>query len=281
VKTIIYYFTGTGNSLAAAKKIAAVLGNTDLIAIASLDPSEQAVVPSADRVGIVCPVYFTGLPVMVASFARRLDLSRAGYVFAILTNGGGGGTSALAQLDALLQKQSGSGLSSGYQVVMPGNYILMYSPPDGKKQESILASADEELSRIAMDIEGCIERPLPRSILGCLLHTLIYSWFVSKVHERDMNFTVSDECTSCGVCAAVCPAHNIKIVGLKPVWNHHCELCCGCIHLCPAHAIQAGKGTVTRKRYKNPGVEIRELRVRDESEKEMYQDPFTRSPESS
>ena len=37
MKTIIYYFTGTGNSLAAAKKIAAALKDCELVPIASLE----------------------------------------------------------------------------------------------------------------------------------------------------------------------------------------------------------------------------------------------------
>ena len=36
MKTTIYYFSGTGNSLSAARKIAALLGDTDLTPIASL-----------------------------------------------------------------------------------------------------------------------------------------------------------------------------------------------------------------------------------------------------
>ena len=75
MKTIIYYFTGTGNSLAVAKKIAAALGDCELVPIASLQKTNGDIVPQADRVGIVCPVYFSGLPVMVDSFAQRLDLS--------------------------------------------------------------------------------------------------------------------------------------------------------------------------------------------------------------
>ncbi len=35
MRSVIYYFTGTGNSLAAAKKIAASLGETELVPIAS------------------------------------------------------------------------------------------------------------------------------------------------------------------------------------------------------------------------------------------------------
>ena len=58
MKTIIYYFTGTGNSLAVAKKITAVLGDCDLVPIASLQSTTADITPAADRVGIVNPVYF-------------------------------------------------------------------------------------------------------------------------------------------------------------------------------------------------------------------------------
>ncbi|PKL60261.1 MAG: 4Fe-4S ferredoxin, partial [Methanomicrobiales archaeon HGW-Methanomicrobiales-4] len=205
MKTLIYYFTGTGNSLAAAKKIAATLVDCTLVPIASMKETPGDIVPDAECVGIICPVYFTGLPAMVASFAERLDLARVRYVFSVLTNGGGGGKSALAQLDEIIKKRSGRGLSAGYSVVMPGNYILMYEPPTGIKQERILTSADAELRKISEDIALCKEQPLPRSLLSWLLHTLMYSWFISRVHNKDQNFSVSDECTSCGICAAICP----------------------------------------------------------------------------
>jgi len=82
MKNVIYYFTGTGNSLAVAKKIAAALGECELVPIASLRDT-PAIAPDAERVGIVCPVYFLGLPLMVAEFAgpvrpfkRRVYLCR-------------------------------------------------------------------------------------------------------------------------------------------------------------------------------------------------------------
>jgi ferredoxin len=262
MKTLIYYFTGTGNSLAAAKKIAAILDDCELVPIASMKETQGDIVPEAERVGIICPVYFAGLPAMVASFATRLDLARVRYVFSVLTYGGGGGESALVQLDGILKKRCGRGLSAGYFVVMPGNYILMYEPPTGEKQETILASAEGELRKITEDIVQCRKQPLPRSLLSWFLYTLLYSWFISHVHNKDLKFSVSDECTSCGTCAAICPADNIKLVDKKPVWKHHCELCCGCIHLCPAGAIQAGSRTMKRQRYRNPSVTLAELKQR-------------------
>jgi ferredoxin len=260
VKTIIYYFTGTGNSLAVAKKIAAALGDCELVPIALLAKTGGDVVPQAERFGIVCPVYFSGLPLMVASCAGRLDLKAVPYVFAVVTNGGGGGSAALRQLDSILRKRQDRGIDAGFSVTMPGNYILMYSSPAGKKQEEILAKADEQVAGIIGPVIRCERRELPSSLFPRVLYTLLYPWFASHVHAGDRKFSVNDKCTSCGICAAICPAKNIDLVEGKPVWKHHCELCCGCIHTCPAGAIQAGSRTATRLRYRHPSVTIAELK---------------------
>jgi flavodoxin len=53
MKTIIYYFSGTGNSLAAARKISAILGECELVPIASLQEYQGDIHPYGVRVGIV------------------------------------------------------------------------------------------------------------------------------------------------------------------------------------------------------------------------------------
>jgi len=259
MKSIIYYFTGTGNSLAAAKKIAGPLGDCDIVPVASFADSPGPVAPDAERVGLVCPVYFAGLPAMAATFAERLDLAAAGYVFSVVTHGGGGGAAALRQLDGILRDKAGRGLDAGFAVSMPGNYIQMHDSPAGEKRDRLLEAADAELDRIVGRIGEEERVSLPNSPVARIVRALTYPWFRSHVHGNDRKFTVSEACTSCGTCAAVCPAGNIDMVGGKPVWNHRCELCCGCIHLCPAEAIQAGSRTGGRQRYRNPSVEIAEL----------------------
>ncbi len=262
MKTIIYYFTGTGNSLAAAKKIAERLEDCDLVPIASQRTTDTDIVPQSDRVGIICPVYFAGLPLMVAEFAGRLDLSRSKYTFSVVTFGGSGGSSALRQLEGILRKRPGRGLDAGFMVKMPGNYILMYESPSGTRREQILTAADAQLARIAGTVKDCKKTGLPYSPFAQVMHALAYPHFSSHVHERDREFSVSDDCTSCGTCRSVCPAGNIELIDGKPVWKHHCELCCACIHLCPAGAIQAGKKTLRRARYRNPEIDVLELEGR-------------------
>jgi len=264
VKTIIYYFTGTGNSLAVAKRIAAATGDCELVPIASLAKTRGDIVPQAERVGIVCPDYFSGVPLMVASFTGRLDPAAVTYLFAIVTNGGGGESAALRQLDTILRKQHDRGLDAGFGVVMPGNYIMMYESPTGKKQEDILAKADETIAGITGPVLRCERRDLPSSLVPRILYTLVYPWFRSHAHTDDKKFSVTDTCTSCGTCVAICPVKNIELVDKKPVWLHHCELCCGCIHNCPVQAIQAGSRTEKWQRYRHPEITVAELKRKPE-----------------
>lgn len=267
MKTILYYFTGTGNSLAASKRLSRRLGDCDIIPIASFGETAVTVTPVADRVGIVCPLYFAGLPSIVAGFAGRLDLSRAGYAFALITMGGGGGSAAIRQLDRVLRGvPGGKGLEAGFAVRMPGNYILMYSPPGGTGVGAILEKADRRLDEIAETIlAGSREMPSWSPLTG-IIQRLWYPRFIAGVNDADRRFSVDDRCTSCGTCAEVCPVGNIKLDNGRPVWLHHCEQCMACIHTCPPGAIQAGEKTEKRTRYRHPGVGVDELKAQHRKE---------------
>jgi ferredoxin len=259
MKTIIYYFTGTGNSLAAAKRICMYLGDCEIVSIASLATIPGEIRAGPDRVGIVCPVYDLGLPSIVAEFMQRLDVSQAAYCFGVLTMGGFG-TSALHQLDDLVFAHSRRHLDAAFTVKMVGNFVPLYEPAKGAKKEKLLSAADKRISEIAAMIDkGLTVRP-DTAFLSALLKRLTYDGFIRTLHDADKNFMADEKCTSCGTCAAVCPVHNIGMVDKKPVWKHHCELCCACIHFCPAEAIQYGQKTKKRGRYKNPSVTIADMK---------------------
>jgi ferredoxin len=149
---------------------------------------------------------------------------------------------------------------------MHGNYILMYESPAGKKQEEILAKADKEIAGITGPVSTCERRDLPFSLISRVLYTLLYPWFRSHAHTDDKKFSVTDKCTSCGTCVAICPVKNIELVKKKPVWRHHCELCCACIHNCPVQAIQAGPRTEKWQRYRHPEITVAELKGKAEGE---------------
>jgi Pyruvate/2-oxoacid:ferredoxin oxidoreductase delta subunit len=260
MKTIIYYFTGTGNSLAAARKIASVLGNCDLVPIASLKDKPGEIVPQADRVGIVAPVYDMGLPAIVSEFAGRLDLTQAGYTFVVMTSGGIGG-SALHQMNDIVKGKNGRPLDAAWLVRMVGNFVPLYSPPDGEKRESALARADANLQAIAGLIDKGIAVRSGFSPLSSFLKALMYNGFIRQIHEADNQFVADENCTRCGTCSLVCPVGNIVMADAKPKWQHHCELCMACLNLCPEHAIQWTEKTKNRGRYRHPDLQIDDMKT--------------------
>lgn len=261
MKTLLFYFTGTGNSLAVAKGLSLRLGDCELMPVASLMKKSGPIVPDADRVGIVCPLYFFGLPAIVADFSRRLDLSRTGYAFSVITMGGSGGSAALRQLDRILKEGPGRrGLDAGFSLQMPGNYILMYDSLGKERIARTIQAADRRVEEIADRVMRG-DREMPAwSPVAALIHCLMNPRFIRGVHGADRKFTVDDRCTSCNTCVEVCPVENIRLENGRPVWLHRCEQCMACIQTCPAKAIQAGKKTEGRERYRHPGIAVSMLK---------------------
>lgn len=264
METTIYYFTGTGNSLAVARGLCERLGDCRAVPIASLADESGPIRPAADRVGIVYPVYFSGVPSIVAEIAAPLDLGGARYVFAVCTNGGSGAAPSLRQLDRVLQAgPGGRGLDAGFAVRMPGNDILLYDREEDTVLERTLADANRRVAAIAEAV-GRGERTMPRfSPAGAVIHHVFYPRFLVGVHGADAKFTVDDRCTACGTCVAVCPVENVRLQDGRPAWLHRCEQCMACIQHCPVQAIQAGPKTASRRRYRHPGVTVEAIEGRD------------------
>ena len=72
--------------------------------------------------------------------------------------------------------------------------------------------------------------------------------YFSKVFKAD-DFTVSDSCVGCGLCAKLCPLNNIMITDGKPSWGSTCTHCMACLGNCPKEAIEYGERTVNKGKY--------------------------------
>jgi len=257
MKTMLYYFSGTGNSLKAARDIAAKLGDTQLVAIRK--PFPQTIDISADRIGIVFPVYMWGLPLMVKEFAGRLNAGADKYIFAVATYGGfPAGT--LDMLSDVL-KAKGMKLSAGFGLQMPGNYTPMYGAQSQETQQKYFKAAAEKIDRIVEVVKSGKPAGIAHNfwLINKLFSSLIYSGGSKQIPTADKNFILQDTCSKCGICAKVCPAENIKLIEDKPAWLNHCEQCMACLQWCPVEAIQYGQKTVGRKRYHHPSIAVADM----------------------
>ena len=88
---MIFYFSGTGNSYYAAKKVAEATGEK-LISISQALKERQFSYELADheKIGFVMPIYAWDMPYFIIEFINKLELKgyQDQYVFGLVTGGG-------------------------------------------------------------------------------------------------------------------------------------------------------------------------------------------------
>lgn len=257
MKTTIYYFTGTGNSLKCARDLGDKLGETQLISVS--EATEKEVNPLSDNIGIVFPVYIWGIPLIISEFIKKLSRENKNkYIFAVATNGG-----AVSGALRVLQKRlraRGLELSAGFSLKMPSNFIGMHQSSI-EEQNQIFCQAETKLNEIIEYIKtgktGILEKG--SFIEGIIKTGIIYRFASIFLHKFDKDFWVNEKCNGCGMCKKVCPVENIKLENSRPKWLHHCEQCYACVNYCPRESIQFRKMTLGKQRYKNPFVEVKDI----------------------
>ena len=242
---VIYYFSGTGNSLKTAITVQKALGSCDVVSM-GIKPDA---IGSVSSIGFVFPCYFGGLPHRVAKCVEQMDFSgqESTYIYAIATYGAIAGT-ALGQLEKLL---SNRGVTLNYAAPLKAfaNYVVLYDMSENSSEK--LAQTKADLQPIIADI---LEQK-KMNVKGPSPVVNIYNRITSSgVETRDSNFIVHDTCNQCGICEKVCSVQNITLEEGKPHWLGHCEQCLACIHWCPMKAIDYGKKTQNRGRYTNPEI---------------------------
>ena len=118
--TMILYFTGTGNSLAVAQKIAEATGDKTM---AMAEAAEKDL--TAEKcVGLVYPSYDFNTPPAVRDLIPRLRLSREAYVFIVITCGAQVGNS-IWTVHRLLKRQ-GIEVAYCHKIRMPDNSAIIF-----------------------------------------------------------------------------------------------------------------------------------------------------------
>jgi ferredoxin len=245
----IYYFSGTGNSLFAAKQIGKAIGDTLLVNMKT-DPSKY---PSEDAevIGFAFPVYMEGLPGGCAEFINKLRINPNAYIFALATCGRRAGN-CYAELNKILNEK-GAKLSYWQTAVTVANYINMY--PLATNPAKRLPMLDDAIKAVITAIKGRTIKDLPanNAVMAMNHRTVRFTPLMAKLYR------VTGKCNGCGICEKVCPSKTIKMVNGKPKWGKSCRQCVACIQFCPLQAIEFGISTMFRTRYHHPDISAADI----------------------
>ncbi len=236
----LYFFSGTGNTLLAARAVADELrAGGKKVRLLRLEKGIPA--PADDTaLGIAVTIACFSTYPFVWDVLEKLSAGEGRSAFALSTMGGFSG-GLRAPLRALLDKKGFK--TVGYaEFVMPSNYANKRIPAEENAVK--IRKCEEDARRFAREL---LEERASWRRGGPL--SPFFNWLARKkapwrLMKRSFPLEVDrNSCIQCGKCARLCPAKNI-VMEEYPRFLDRCVVCQRCVAFCPPAAI-----SVTGKKY--------------------------------
>lgn len=246
----IFYFTGTGNSLAVAKEFGG-----ELYSIPKVLKGEQFKFKD-EKIGLIFPAYNLVAPKMVLKFIEKATLESP-YIFVVITYGNMllNGVATFARF----AKKNNIDIQYGEGLLMVDNFLPGF---DVEKQKKMEKHTKEKLQVIIDDVNNNKSHIRKVNFVSSKLTDTLQGVFKSPSDSSDKDFLVSSDCTACGTCAKVCPRDNIVVDKSKQpkiIYGGKCEFCLACINNCPQKAIRLKKERNSNARFRNENVTLKEI----------------------
>lgn len=248
---MIFYFTGTGNSLYAAKFL-----DESIVSIPQA-VKEEKLEYAADSIGIVCPIYGHEMPGMVKEFIRRANF-KTDYFYVVLTYGAHHG--GAAEIADQFMRDMGKRADYITSIEMVDNFLPVF---DMNEQVAKDKHVERNLDKIRADIQGKKRGVQKAGIAERTVHKMYLQMVKNAPETIWAAFRVTDECIGCGICTRVCPGGCIRLENQRAVHDPNgCQACYACVHACPKLAVQFDLPQPEKNpkaRYRNEHVELSEI----------------------
>lgn len=245
--SMIYYFSGTGNSKHVAERLKQATG--DELA----EMTSTATLSACPTLGLVFPVYAWGIPAIVTDFiTRNSNRIESSYLYAVMTCG-----DDIGYADHILNKLLNGRLDAAFSVHMPNTYVCLPGFDVDKDQvaNAKVEATHQRLPHIAESINNKEKKTdVCRGKLPWL-KTYILRPLFNRFLVTDKYFWTAKHCSRCKRCVRSCPLGNITLDQQGNIaWKHeNCTGCLRCYHRCPNNAVQFGRFT------KNKGQKIHDF----------------------
>lgn len=247
---MVFYFTGTGNSLYIAKQI-----EENPFSIPQVMRKEHLEFTS-ESIGIVAPVYGHEVPAMVKEFLKT-TIFHTDYFYMVLTYGNRHG--GAAELAKKLCEECGISVSYINVIMMVDNWLPGFDMNEQKKTDK---KVEENMAEILADLAARKKRISEVTDSDRAAH----QQFLERMGQMPGDvwqhlLRVTDACTGCGICEKVCPVAAVHVVEGKAVHiPGDCQTCLACAHACPQKAVQLTIPEVNPDaRYRNEHISLQEI----------------------
>lgn len=248
---MVFYFTGTGNSLYIAKEL-----DANRVSIPQAIKKGE-LTWEADSIGIVCPIYGHEMPAMMKEFIRRAEL-KTDYLYVVLTYGeqhGGAAEIAASYLESI-------GKQAAYinSIKMVDNFLPAFDMEEQVKKDKKIP---QHLVAIKADLERRKKMIQKAGLKDKAVHKMYLEMVKGQPETLWSVFKVTDDCIGCGICIKVCPGGCIHLEDQSAVHDSkECQACYACIHACPKLAIQFALPQPEKNpkaRYRNEHIQLKEI----------------------
>lgn len=238
MKTIIFYFSGSGNTKLVANEIAKNLEGESLLY--EMRAGNEAIpdLNEFDLIGIGFPIHGFNSPWYPYAFIKRHFPKLKKDFFTFETSGEAHPANDFAARKIIhLLKRRGFHCVQNFHYLMPYNMIFRHTDAMAKRlwaySKALTKYNAIRLNERDFDV---IRFPFFR---GWHTPFVRIEWPFAKLHGKCFRVDM-EKCAHCGLCLKNCPTKNIEYKDGKFVFHARCTLCMACSFHCPKEAIKPG-----------------------------------------
>ena len=233
----IYFFTGTGNTYLAAKKIASVFEENKIaVRLISIEKADPLEIDFTKTIGLAFPIACWNTYPFVRRFIRNLPQAFGAEIF-IFSTMGDSSLKAAANAGEIL-KDKGYSVIAAKGFKMPNNWLGLQSEEKNNLKKE---KAFKEITSFANGIIN--ETAKPEAANFFFKFCFAVTSFITNLWEGSLSQkiiglkTSGDKCVKCGLCVSICPVKNISMKEYPVFDGNKCQLCLRCVSYCPKQAI--------------------------------------------
>lgn len=241
-------FSGTGNSLAAARWFAGPDGDVRM-----LEAPAAASLRGGTLLLLACPTHGFTAPIEMLRFVRHLPAGAGRHAAILVTRAGipvgpwqpPGLAGTAPFVLALLLRWRGYAVRGALAVNMPSNWQALHTGLTAPAVARVAAKSRGEVEQFARRVRSggrqwFTQNLLYELIFGLALAPISLAYLLAGGRLLGQWFWATGSCTSCGQCGLACPVGAIAMRGYpaRPSWSLDCTSCMRCMAYCPKRAIE-------------------------------------------